>query len=466
MSTLHINGSLVAPDGAASAALQPAASHPAASQPAHSQTAKPRLATGLMRKGFWAVTDQGFFSGSNFIVNIMLANWLSPTEYGAFATAFAAFLLIGVIHTAMFTEPMLVYSPERYKGRLKDYFGALLRWHAVLSIAGSAVLAGVGAYLIWRGQGPLGRALVWFAVSAPFTLLLWMMRRSCYAQMNPRRAAIAGGGYLVIMMVALLLIHALGILSVGTALIMMAGCSLIASVWLAIGHVRVGRLPHHMLRDVAADHWRYGKWATTTQLLGFLPSNVYYFLLPGMATLEQSGALRALTNMVNPFIQANAALCLLLLPAFVRFKGTSDGRRVHALALLALAGGPLVYWLFLGVFNHQILHLVYHDKYQQYASLLWLIGLQPVILGMSGTYGSLLRANQKLNAIFWAGVVAAGTAITLGIEMTRRFGMPGVCWSILITMTVHHLTLWMFSRGVHRKGLSAPPAAMDALAPV
>jgi O-antigen/teichoic acid export membrane protein len=455
MSTLQVGGSLVAPpDGASTTTMSKAA------------PAKPRLAAGLMRKGAWAVADQGLFSGSNFIVNIMLANWLSPTEYGAFATAFAAFLLVGVIHTAMFTEPMLVYSPDRYKGRLKEYFGALLRWHVVVSLVGSAGLAAVGLYLDWRGQVALGRALAWFAVSGPFTLLLWMMRRSCYAQMNPRRAAVAGAIYLVIMMVALVAIHQLGVLTIGSALMMMAACSLVASTWLAVGHVRVGRLPNHMLRDVAVDHWRYGKWATTTQLLGFLPSNVYYFVLPKLATLEQSGALRALTNLVNPFVQANAALCLLLLPAFVRFRGTSDGKRVHGLALLGLAGGPLVYWLFLGLFSHQVLHLVYHDKYQQYASLLWIIGLQPVILGMSGTYGSLLRANQKLNAIFWGGVVAAATAITLGIEMTRKFGLAGVCWSILITLTVHHLTLWLFSRGVHRKGTPASPQPMDALAPV
>jgi O-antigen/teichoic acid export membrane protein len=266
----------------------------------------------------------------------------------------------------------------------------------------------------------------------------------------------AGLGYLLIMMASLAAIHGLGVLSVGSALIMMGACSLVTSLGLAVGHVRIGRLPDHFLRDVGVDHWRYGRWAAATQLLGFVPGNIYYFLLPKLATLEQSGALRALTNLVNPFIQANAALCLMLLPAFVRWRGTPEGRRIHRLALLALAGGPLLYWLVLGLFNHQVIHLIYRDKYQQYAGLVWIIGLQPVILGMSGTYGSLLRANQKLNAIFWSGVVAATTAVTLGIEMTRKFGMVGVCWSILITFTVHHLTLWLFSRGVHWKGTPAP----------
>jgi O-antigen/teichoic acid export membrane protein len=439
MTALPVEGSLVSNDAA----------------PAEK---KPRLAAGLMRKGFWALADQGLFSTSNFIVNVMLANWLSPMDYGAFATAFAAFLLFGVIHTAMFTEPMLVFAPERYKGRIKYYFGALLRCHVMVSLGGSLALAGIGLYLNRHGQPAVGRAMAWFAISGPFTLLLWLMRRSCYAQMNPRRAALAGMGYLTIMLASLATIHRLGLLNVGTALILMGACSLIASVWLAIGHVHVGHLPRNMFKDVALDHWQFGKWAAATQLLGFLPGNVYYFILPKLATLEQSGALRALTNLINPFVQANGALCLLLMPAFVRLRGTHEGKMIHRLALLGLAGGPLLYWLFLGLFNHQIIHLLYHDKYQEYAGLVWLIGFQPVILGMSGTYGSLLRAHQKLNAVFWGGVVAAATAITLGIFMTIKFGMVGVCWSILITLAFHHVTLWLFSRGVHLKGKESAPA--------
>jgi hypothetical protein len=39
------------------------------------------------KKGSLAVLDQGLFSGANFIVNILLARWLAPEEYGAFAVA-------------------------------------------------------------------------------------------------------------------------------------------------------------------------------------------------------------------------------------------------------------------------------------------------------------------------------------------------------------------------------------------
>ena len=118
---------------------------------------------------------------------------------------------------------------------------------------------------------------------------------------------------------------------------------------------------------------------------------------------------------------------------------------------MVLAGGPLLYWLALGLFSRQVIHLVYAGKYDAYAPLMWVIGFQPVISGMCGVYGSLLRANQKMNAVFCAGLVAAVAAVTLGIGMTIKFGLAGVCWSIVLSYALHHLTLWLFSREMKRE---------------
>jgi len=42
-------------------------------------------------KGGLAVVDQALFAGSNFLLSILLARWLTPAEYGAFAVADAVF---------------------------------------------------------------------------------------------------------------------------------------------------------------------------------------------------------------------------------------------------------------------------------------------------------------------------------------------------------------------------------------
>jgi O-antigen/teichoic acid export membrane protein len=407
--------------------------------------AQGRSTGSFIRHGFWAVADQGLFAGSNCVINVMLARWLSPTDYGAFVTAFAAFLGLGVIHTALLTEPMLLFAAEKYRNRHKEYFGVLLYWHVVVSVAASVLLLVSGWFLKSHGQDAVGSALYWFALAGPFILFLWLMRRACYGEFNPRRAAIGGVGYLIMMMSGLGLVHLFATISVPFALTIIAVSSLAAGLGLGIGHVSL-RPDRPLIREATIDHMRYGRWATATLLLGFIPTNIYYFLLPTMASLGESGALRALTNLFMPLLQAGTALCTLLLPAFVRTRNTAEGKRLHRLSLLLLAGLPVFYWLILGVFDHRVVALVYGGKYGEYSSLLWILGLQPIIAGMCGVYGALLRAREKLNAVFWGGVVAAVGAVTLGVLFTKLYGMAGVCWSIVITYGLHHITLWIFSK--------------------
>lgn len=410
-------------------------------------------AVSAFTKGFWAVADQGLFAGSNCVINVMLARWLSPMEYGEFATAFAAFLGLGVIHTALLTEPMLVFSPERYSDRHKTYFGTLVYGHLLISLAASLVLLASGWYLGRDGQVELSRALYGFAAAGPFILFLWLMRRTCYGQLNPKRAAMGGVLYLVLMMTALAATHLYVKLTVDLALTIIGVSSLVSGLWLGLRQVDLRPSPE-LFRDVVREHLRYGRWATATQLLGFIPVNIYYFLLPKLATVEQSGALRALNNMFMPLLQANAALCMLLLPAFVRTQGTAAGKRLHRWSLLILAGGPIVYWIIIGGFAKQAVNLVYGGKFVEYSGLVWILGIQPVIAGFCGVYASLLKARGKINAVFWSGLVAAIAATTLGVAMTKMYGLAGVCWSIVITYGLHHLTLWLFSRNIKWRGRS------------
>ena len=61
-------------------------------------------------RGFWAVVDQALFAVSNLIINVLLARWLSPQEYGAFVTAYVVLILVGVAHGGLLIEPM----PDRH----------------------------------------------------------------------------------------------------------------------------------------------------------------------------------------------------------------------------------------------------------------------------------------------------------------------------------------------------------------
>src|SRR3954465_8649412 len=92
-------------------------------------------------KGSLALIDQAFISGSNFLVSILLARWSSAPEYGAFAVAFAIFLLLSQFQQSVLLEPMSVFGGSYSGGRLKRYYGSLLHMHTRIAVGTTLRLA-------------------------------------------------------------------------------------------------------------------------------------------------------------------------------------------------------------------------------------------------------------------------------------------------------------------------------------
>ena len=96
-------------------------------------------------KSTLSVMDQGLVSGSNFLLNVMLARWLSPEQYGAYALGFSIFLLMTAVYQSLVLEPMAVLGPILFPDRLKRYLGALLRGQSMVVFVLVGILAGAHA---------------------------------------------------------------------------------------------------------------------------------------------------------------------------------------------------------------------------------------------------------------------------------------------------------------------------------
>ena len=99
------------------------------------------------RRGIVAILDQGLISGSNFVVAILLARWLTPQQYGSYALAFEVFLFVSALYGSLILEPMSVFGPSIFSGNLVSYLGELLRIHCVLSFLMTVVLFATAAVL-------------------------------------------------------------------------------------------------------------------------------------------------------------------------------------------------------------------------------------------------------------------------------------------------------------------------------
>jgi len=417
-----------------------------------------------LTKGTLAVADQGVFAVSNFLLNVLLARWLAPADYGAFALVYSVFLSLLLIHNALITTPMLVFGQGKYRTRFAEYLGVLLRIHIALMLPGSALLL-LAAYPLSRVYSPeIGRAFLALAVAAPFILLLWLLRRAFYARLDPIWAAASGVVYLIILVTATAALHSTGHLSPTTALLCMAMASLITCALLLLRLRPSFATDTSTIRTVARDHWDYGKWVAAGAGPNWVTDNIYFLVLPAWLGLAQAGALKALLNLAQPASQSISALGVLLMPILVRDRatgGNSGMTRTMKLSTVLFLGCSAAYMALLWEFRTHIFHALYGGKFSAYDSWpLLAAGLIPIAQGLPNVVGAALGAIERPKLGFWADSWSAGFALLIGIPLAFRLGVGGALLGIALTYTVMgFLTLFYYLRSIRRDGtqLPAPP---------
>ena len=408
-------------------------------------------------KGLWAITDQGLFSASSFMLNIMLARWLTPREYGAFTVAFTIFLLLGMFHAALLTEPMLVFGPGKYRNRIPQYLGTLVSGHANLVVLGGLLIALAAALMRLWGISAVPSALAALALTAPFILLLWLMRSACYLLLAPNLAAAGGLMNLILVGVGLIVLYQHRWLSTVSALGVMGFASLVTGAGLAVS-LRMGSPPltvNALVRETFTDHWGYGRWAVATMALSWLPGSVYYLLLPMWRGLEASAGLKAMMNFVLPVLNLNTALSALLVPALVRARGSETRRRdLTSLILIAVTAGSAGYWLFLTMFRRPLMMWMYRGQYTEPVGMWYLLLVILIATGIVNVLGSALRALERPDQIFRANMHSTAVALTVGVWCTFRWGVLGAGVGLAMSSMVRALGIWRLYRETSNPGLT------------
>ncbi len=397
--------------------------------------------------GSWAVMDQGLFAASNFVLSILLARLLTTEAYGAFNVAYALLLVSSTLHTALLTEPMMVFGPGKYSDRLPGYLGIVLLGHLAYTILGSSLLLLVswGAGLF--GSVALSLALLGLALAGPFILLQWLMRRACYIVFKPQLAAWAGGCYMVLILSGIYVLRQLNWLSPLTAFVLMGFSSLSTGVWLAV-RLRVNRpslRDRRQLHEAARVHWNYGRWSAAAHAIGNVPENVGYLLLPIWGGLAASAAFRAVMNLVLPVMHGITAVSTFLLPSLVQARGQEEFKHLMRLVLVLLLTSSVAYWIMLGLFHSSLVTWLYKGKYAEYSTLLWLVGLLPLVRTMESVFGAAVRALERPDHIFWAQMLSAIVILTVGLGLVIAWEVVGAMVGYLISQTTLAGTLvWLY----------------------
>jgi len=414
--------------------------------------------------GVWAIADQGLFAASNLALGMLLARWLPSREYGGFAVAYASFLLLGTVHTALLSEPMLVFGAGKYRARFPEYLQLLLRGQWLVAAAGSVLLA-VAGLLLWQSADHLGRGFLALAAAAPLILANWLLRRACYVRGQTQWAAAAGGLHLGTTLLGMYALFRADALSVPAAFAVMAVASGFAGLWLGS---RLRLLPAHVsdgvpLSRVAAEHWSYGRWAAASGVLYWIPLEVYYLVVPAWNGLTASAALKALVTLMMPVQQAQWAVATILIPVMVRRRDQPSFDRLLRVAGGGIAAASVSYWLVLGAFHRPIVHWLFGGRYDQFSALLWLLGIVPLLDGTAQLLMSALRALERPDLIFRATLVLGATTIVPGIPAVAIWGIEGAAVARALSFLVVAATMWVLLARLRRPAHAAAQPRVPTL---
>jgi O-antigen/teichoic acid export membrane protein len=380
-----------------------------------------------MRRGAWAIADQVTFAASNFLLNIALARLISPASYGTFTLAYTIFLLLATVHTSLIVEPMLVFGAGKFADRSSEYLSELLRSHWQFGfIAGGLLLAGA-AVTEALGYDALAQALVALAVATPLVLLQWLTRRACYVRFETPVAAQGGVLYLLFLGVGAYLLHARGLLSSVTAILLMGVGSLASAVWIMIRlHMRPFARSQRALRQaVVAEHWEYGRWVIGSNILGWAPQSIYFFVLPLTVGIVGTATMKALINLILPVLHTYLPLSILLVPALVRAPSRHAFKTTVSIASFVAILCSTAYWLLLGTLHQPLVSWIYNGRYVADAGLLWILGIVPISGAVVAVAGGALRALERPNLLFRAYAISTAVSATLGLGLLFTSGLRG-----------------------------------------
>jgi O-antigen/teichoic acid export membrane protein len=276
-------------------------------------------------RAVFSLLDQGLFSGAGFLVNLLLARWLAPDSYGAFAVAFAGFVFISGFHNVLLLEPLTVMGPGRHSENLPAYFRAQLLIHFLL-VGGLALAGLLGSAALWRltPGSPLVGAIFGGALVLPLLLLLWLVRRMCYVLQRPCLAVAGTASYLALIVSGLAALRHFGWATPFLSFLLMGGASLAAS------GVLLGRIDFFggpqltngiSWRAALRENWAYGRWLVGSAVLYSIASQVQMFLVAGVLGLGAAGVLRAMQLPSLLVIQVSTAIGLIVLPCCRRSLG-------------------------------------------------------------------------------------------------------------------------------------------------
>lgn len=401
-----------------------------------------------MKSIYFALLDQILVSGSNFLLSLILARFLSGEEYGLYIFGLTTLtVMLGLANSTLFGSLSVLSAPllgQRWRSSIKGH--ALL--FLLLIVLSVGTLTAIGALL---GGGPfLANGKVLFATSAILFLHLGheFGRVSLLSLLKSKDVFIGDcigyGGRMLLVLGAI----QCGVDQGWQLIIIFGGPSLVGVLYfwhkLDMGQIWTSCTVE---RSIFLEMFRYSKWTFAEWVPFVLSGQLYVYVVTFVLGNEANGALVACRNLVMPVTVLLVGVMNYSLPYYSRMfneKGVQNllaSLKKYFAALVTLVIGYLFLIYF---FRVEILYIIY-GKFVEFNALvpLFAIGLfANVIYNPAEIF---FRVTRKPKFLFFSRLVSAVVTTVACYPLVTHYGINGAVYSYILSQLTMGLVLYLTS---------------------
>ena len=421
------------------------------------------------RRASVTMTDQCFASGTNFVVGVAVARLAGPAGLGAFALAYAGWILLTNLHRSLITDPMAITQDARAEeaaARLRYGFGA----EVFLGLGATVVFALLGVVLLVSGQPTFGQGML---AVAPWLVLLDLQdywRWIGFMQGRPGKALANDVVFAVAQAIAFGVVY---LTHVHSVFAVVSAWGIGATAGGLYGLVQFSVRPslkggYALLRE----RWHMSKWLAGSSVTNWGAGQLYLIVAGAILGAPALGGLKSAQALVtgpsSVVIHAGGSFGLPEASRALADKGWAGLRRVSwwisgaGLLSVGVFGVVVLFW------GGTLLRVIYGPAFAHFEPAARLLAVAFVISAFGLGPILVLKATKHTRWLFNVQAITLAVSIPAVAVLAVVDGVTGAAASVLFSTAAGQTALMFYQRAA-RRGLEAsgsvPVAAVAVTGP-
>ncbi|MBV8664426.1 MAG: hypothetical protein JO107_15140 [Hyphomicrobiales bacterium] len=383
-----------------------------------------------MVKAMLAILDQAVYALTNLALQMLVARSVSSEEFGAYSVGSTFFFVAALAHQTGVIEPMFVFTAQRYGRHIGAYHQRLRRaWSIGFGAAVLIVGMALACAMFIVGSPLVAKILAAFAVVSPVLLYLWLLRRMAFVLWRIDIAVLGGVTYSLTLFGAAAVVTYAGHMT-GVAAVGLSGLAAVAASLVILAVMRWPSPKSRPPADLLYQHFRYGRWAVSSEAVAWAIANSPIVVLPIWYGLAAAAQLRVLNLMFMPLLQVVAAMASLLLRRYA-----SSGRDAYEMRTIfkyfwMLMGGAGVYSALVILFGARVAPLLFGQAHRIEEPWLLLGAASTICSVATQGFFVALRAREHSHQVLFVHLIVL--AIMGGVlPLVIAFGVTGISGILL-----------------------------------